>query len=456
MSNDNNTTNQIKVSLSLTASPNTPRKEITVEVLSTTPSELHRLASTETKIPPETLKLIFRGRLIPKDDVEKKVVEAFNLEDGCVIHCMGKPTVSTAVDSQVASTTTSTPTITQPSIIPASVIPPAATTQSSNTSIPANTNNINHGSNSNALSQALQSMKTNHDATTYKTAVQTLSKIINNIVQNPMEEKYRKMKKNNAAYQKRLGSLSNAHDVMISIGFQLQNPNAEEAEYVLVPSPTAWPNVIASKAIVDRELEEVGRGFSTVTQQQSRSSGTPSGTSSFGLNNTTSLGGMPAIPPGMESTMANMLNDPNMLQSMLQNPMVRQMIQNDPRFASNPMLQQSFQQLSQNPQLLEQMSRMMSDPTMRNQVMSRMGANAGDPMNMMMGGGAGGFGGNSFGSSGGGASLMNNTQQQQNNNSTTNTTGNSNSSNNNNSGDDREMTEEEMIAEAIARSLRET
>jgi hypothetical protein len=108
------------------------------------------------------------------------------------------------------------------------------------------------------------------------------------------------------------------------------------------------------------------------------------------------------------------------------NPMVQQMIQNDPNVP--PMLRQSITQLASNPAMLNQLSQMMSDPVMRSRIESMVGSNAngmGGPGGFAMPGmpGAGGFGAPG-GQPGNGAS-------------------------------DTDQTEEEMIAEAIRRSLEE-
>ncbi len=68
--------------------------------------------------------------------------------------------------------------------------------------------------------------------------------------------------------------------------------------------------------------------------------------------------------------------------------MVQNMMRNDPRFANNPMLQQSLDALRSNPEMVSQFSQMMSDPNVRNQMSSMMGAGAGAGA----GGGAGGGG----------------------------------------------------------------
>jgi hypothetical protein len=103
--------------------------------------------------------------------------------------------------------------------------------------------------------------------------------------------------------------------------------------------------------------------------------------------------------------------------------MVQQMIQNDPNVP--PMLRQSITQLASNPAMLNQLSQMMSDPEMRSRIESMVGSNAngmGSPGGFAMPG-AGGLGAPG-GQPGNGAS-------------------------------DTDQTEEEMIAEAIRRSLEE-
>lgn len=115
--------------------------------------------------------------------------------------------------------------------------------------------------------------------------------------------------------------------------------------------------------------------------------------------------------------------------SLLQNPMVQHMMRNDPRFANNPMLHQSMEQLVNNPQMLDQISQMMSDPTMRNQMQAMMGR-------------AGGMPGAMSGMPPAQPAAPQG-QQQQNSSAAP-------------AMSDQEMTEEEMLQEAIQRSLRET
>jgi hypothetical protein len=127
--------------------------------------------------------------------------------------------------------------------------------------------------------------------------------------------------------------------------------------------------------------------------------------------------------------------------SMLQNPMVQQMLRNDPRFANNPQMQQAMEGLATNPAMASQMSRMMQDPAMMQQMQAMMQQNGGQlPMPGGMGGG--GMPGGGFGAPGGNAPAQpgagaNRGQQPP------------------SGANDEATTEEEMIAEAIRRSLQD-
>lgn len=140
--------------------------------------------------------------------------------------------------------------------------------------------------------------------------------------------------------------------------------------------------------------------------------------------------------------------------------MVQNMMQNDPRFANNPMLQQSLRALQANPEMMQQMTQMMADPNVRHRLGTDPFANGSEAMRrqteqFQSNQFSGSIGGSNAGSStatgagtingsGGGGSANNNANAS------------SSSNGNSSSGNDNEMTEEEMIAEAIARSLRES
>ena len=169
MTEDNNTTttSSITVYLSLTSSPSTPRSAISISRKSTTSCELREQASTVTNVPLSAIKLIFRGRMI----VDKKgdnVVEEYKLEEGSVVHVMGKPIV--AANNVGGSIATSSP----------------STEAGASVSLPtANLNSLNIASGSSTtspLAAALTKLRTSNDGPTYRTAVVTADKLLGNIV----------------------------------------------------------------------------------------------------------------------------------------------------------------------------------------------------------------------------------------------------------------------------------
>lgn len=311
------TSSELNISLSLTSS--SQRIPLTIKS-NVNAVELHEQVSSVTNVPKASLKLIYRGRLISNKEEEEDVVQKYKLEDGCVIHCMGKPT-STATDV-------------------------AAAANSNNNNNPTTTTTA-------TLAMALRSFQvqcgTNHDK--YVTALKTLSKILENIVANPTEEKYRKLKCSNAAFSKRLGS--EAKDVLLKCGFDFYSEGGEEDYFLITPSAEKWEWITQAKTAVDQQLLLV-----------SSTSATTTATGPAFRNN------VPSSTVGNINTpmMQNVLNDPNAFSSMLSDPMVQQAMENDPRFASNPMARQAIRAMQQNPAMVEQMARMMSDPAIRSQM----------------------------------------------------------------------------------------
>lgn len=60
--------------------------------------------------------------------------------------------------------------------------------------------------------------------------IQTLSKYLGNIVENPTEDKYRKIRVNNKVFQERVACLEGAHDFLLAAGFVIQSISPSESE----------------------------------------------------------------------------------------------------------------------------------------------------------------------------------------------------------------------------------
>lgn len=181
----------LTIYLSLTSSPSTPRAQLILHPpsdrngssndnsnsnIAVTASELRRRASELTSVPLDSIKLIFRGRVIPEKDTGD-VVEEFKLEDGCVVHVMGKPSVvayaATASAATVGATQVAGATVTLPS---------------SNSRNTANINYNNNDSNSSSaagiLQAAISKLRSSNDSGTYREGLSTAHKLLGNIITN--------------------------------------------------------------------------------------------------------------------------------------------------------------------------------------------------------------------------------------------------------------------------------
>jgi len=220
----------------------------------------------------------------------------------------------------------------------------------------------------------------------------------------------------------RVFSVNGGLESLIALGFKEQG-DISGVCYVLEPSASLWDGLLKGKKMLENEI----------------------GT----LSSTPSLPRMPAptpappMPTGMGSNnplsnpmMQQILNNPSMMQSMMNNPMMQQMANANPQLAqtfnmlrANPgMMQQALSAMQNNPQMMQQISQMMQQGQPGS--MGNMG-NMGNMMNQMQ-------------------SMLGSQSQGQNAGNTA-----SVNSNNNNGRNDAQMTEEEMLAEAIQRSLQE-
>ena len=294
----------LTVYLTMTAAPSSPRVPIVV-TKTATPSQLRAQAAEATKIPPASIRLIFRGRLIAEDD-SKQVIEEYKLEDESVLHCMGKPstTAPETAAAPMATTTTAGSSVSVLPTVPAAAAPPSLVVD--------------------PLQAALTQLRSSNSSSVYLTAVTTLEKILTNIADHPMEEKYRKVKRQNAAFQRRLGGLSGGHAAMLAAGFVVD----EEDSYVVQASPDAWPKLMATKVAVEaavREAKVAAGGGAPPAPAASGFGASMPGAGMPGMGMPGMGGGMPGMgagmpnmTPEMERAMSSMMSDPNAIQSMLQ------------------------------------------------------------------------------------------------------------------------------------------
>ena len=279
---------------------------------------LREEVSKTTGIPLPKLKVIFRGRII-KDDT-KAAIEEYRLEQDSVLHCMGpveeKQEPATSKDAAVAATTTTTTaaTTTVPAPTPSVAAPAVSSATITSAPAPASTTAAASSINTSGdpLTVALDVMRTQNTPSTYQTAVETLLKVLSNITDKPHEEKYRKVKRSNAAFSKRLGSVAGGHDAMVAVGFAVIK-DGEEEFYTLQASAEAWEKLVSSKSQVQRAVD------------QARATSTPNtsapvfGSSGGGFGTGGDFPGMGGgFTPGMGAGMNNMMNSPEAQSAMME------------------------------------------------------------------------------------------------------------------------------------------
>jgi len=152
-----------------------------------TSSELRKAISETTKIPPSALKVIFRGRLIA-DDASAVAASEFKLEDGSVVHCMGKPATGGGGGSDAVSAAAPATAATNPAAAAAAAALPAGPTVSTTAphlaaaSAFPNPPSLIPPRGVDPLVAALHVLRSNNPPDKYRTAVTTLDKILENIV----------------------------------------------------------------------------------------------------------------------------------------------------------------------------------------------------------------------------------------------------------------------------------
>jgi PUB domain/Ubiquitin family len=292
----------ITIQLTVTAAPGAPRVPLGIDP-AITPTQLRQEAAKATKIPIASIKLIVRGRLVADNDTLSAVTE-YKLEEGTVLHCMGRPedTGSVATGTAVASTTAS---FTLPSV---SVQAPATTATATGRTIPPSV-----AAESDPLQSALTVLETANSPAVYQAALSTLEKILSNIIEHPLEEKYRALKVQNPAFQRRLGGLPGGNAAILACGFTVEKVDGED-KYCMEATADKWPALLATKAKVAQ----------AVMRANANNAPPPINNSlvATGLGSLPPLGGMMGDMPGDSQQLlqaaAQLSSNPQLLQSMLQ------------------------------------------------------------------------------------------------------------------------------------------
>lgn len=301
-----------------------------------TPTQLRHKVSETTKIPLKDLRLIFRGRMIKDDDSIPSVTVEYKLEDDSVLHCMGKPVEDSNNNSASGSSASTTAAVPDTTTVPNRTVVPPLSTSTAASSSASSSAAATSSSASDPLSKSLARLKQNNPLSVYVTAVGTLEKVLTNISGNPMEEKYRKVKKHNAAFGKRLGKLVGGHDCMLASGFVVEHQSGAsgtEEVYQLHASAEKWSALLQVKARItvesskakaeqERARQQPSPGFgggSAMPNTNPSTAGGMGGMGGMGAAGGMGMGGMPNMnDPNMQNMMSQMMNNPEALGQAMQ------------------------------------------------------------------------------------------------------------------------------------------
>ena len=173
---------------------------------------------------------------------------------------------------------------------------------------------------------ALQTLRTSNPPDTYQTAITTLNKILNNITQHPLEEKYRALKVHNPAFQRRLGGLPGGDAAIKACGFTVQTSDDGVEKYVMEASAEAWPALQQTARTVQAAAALANNTNSTTNNNAGAplgaaglgAGGMPNFMPPMGMGGGGGFGGAPpADSPAMQQAAAALMSNPQQLQAML-------------------------------------------------------------------------------------------------------------------------------------------
>ncbi|CAE8649731.1 unnamed protein product [Polarella glacialis] len=170
-----------------------------------------------------------------------------------------------------------------------------------------------------------------------KTAMDTLTKIAENIIHRPKEEKFKRLKKSNAAVCRKLLDVPGGVACLVALGFTESTHEGEPA-WCAPGDSRGFDLLIDGKARLAQELERLWE--------------TPVDTS------------RPAQGPGgIEGMLLQALQDPASLRRLLQNPMVAQMARANPDMVETALQSPGAQAaLEQNPEMRQQLEALLGRP----------------------------------------------------------------------------------------------
>ena len=385
--------------------------------------QLRDAIASKMSCPSETVRIIFMGKVLSVTPAGGATLQQYGIQDGHTV-LVARTTGSASSASGVATPT--------PSASAAPVATRSTTTAST-------------GPSSDPVERGIALMLIRASKEQALLALKTLTKVCSNIKDHPMEDKYRRLKIANQAFQTRVTKVPGGLDILRALGFRVVTEGENAGCYILTPSAELW-NVLVSAQ------EKIIAAIRSLEGDSNNSNGGGGGIGSG------SGGAAPPVLPGagglgaLAQQLGNM--DPAAMQAMMaqamNNPAIAQMLGNlgggglGPGLMGNPAVMQQAMQMMQNPQMMQQAMQMMQNPQMMQQMQQAMGSMAGGQMPGTAPGASVGGSGPGIGQQGvpGNNNGLNQMMQQILGGGGAGTGG-------------AQKTEEEMLNEAIMRSLRE-
>ncbi|CAM9525294.1 unnamed protein product [Scytosiphon promiscuus] len=324
----------------------------------------------------EPKRIIFQGRILNKDD---QPLQDCKLKDGLTV------VVQAAAIGAAAAAAATSPSPSSSAASPAAAAGAAPATPNPAAAAAAAAQAMRGfglgggpGSGGGPMGQAVATVARQPGASA-RECLTTLTKVIDNIVAHPTEDKYRKIKRANAGFSRKVGAVPGGEACMRALGF-VEHGDAKES-WLLEPSAEAWNVLNAGKAEIQRALltlptaaapgaSAAGGGFGSGMPSGGFAGGMgvmppPGAFPQAGLGGMGGGGGMPDM-----AAMARMAQNPAMLQGMMNDPSVQAMMRSNPQMAaamqsvmaSPERMSQAFNMIQNNPGMAQMAQQMMQDP----------------------------------------------------------------------------------------------
>jgi len=187
--------------------------------------------------------------------------------------------------------------------------------------------------------------------------LKTVHTLAKNALNNPHEDKFKRIKMENPAFMKKVGECPGGTEAMTALGFV---PDTVDGTDFWVIQPAAYRTLKDKVAQLGRELDKCPGAKPAPAPAATRAADPASPFPGLNSGGAPPMGGMGGMPGGLPGGLpAGLMNNPQMMaqaQAMMQ----------------NPQMMAQAQAMMQNPQMMAQAQAMMNDPNMMAQLQNMM------------------------------------------------------------------------------------